>query len=159
MASVQLRKETSLENGIVFLSPKTANFQNDKQGMTENTDQISCCLITDHAPEFSEYFRYLSNPLTTLKTAEIFHWINTEFCDPKNALPNGQLTRNRRSKNSDLFLWEEDFLSITWEQFKTISTFVKNRRIGGLRKMSTICLSPPKCVLDIAFFEKQNNRR
>ena len=84
MASVQLRKETSLENGIVFSKPKkTANFQNDKQGMTENTDQISCCLITDHAPEFSEYFRYLSNPLTTLKTAEIFHWITLNFVTQK----------------------------------------------------------------------------
>ena len=65
--------------------------------------QLDKCPITKRTALYN-YFRYLSNPLTTLKTAEIFHWINTEFCDPKNALPNGQLTRNQRSKNPDLFL-------------------------------------------------------
>ena len=51
---------------------------------------------------------------------------------------------------------DQDFLNITWGQFKTISTFVKNGQIGGVGDISTICLSPPKCVRDIAFFETQN---
>ena len=42
-------------------------------------------------------------------------------------------------------LWEEDFLSITWEQFKTINTFVKNRQIGGLWHFHYLFVSSQLC--------------